>query len=243
MNKSLRKRAAAVAGAAAVALIGAGTAHAADGAAKTPMISGGTAIHSQSIVQLDVGNQYSTWKCTGEAISAQWVVTARHCTDSITKANVYYSNSTSNRGPAYAGNKFLASPYNDFGLIHLAQPHAIQYYSKLATSYTPQAGDKATIAGYGHRDGGVPSDGLYRADVKVLGAGKDLYGGNAIHVEGVTGSVNFGDSGAPLRLPDQTIIGVCSKGDSNDNGTGRTSRSYWANVTDSRSWIKQQTGV
>lgn len=205
-------------------------------------IGGGIPIHNQSIVQLDVGNQNMTWKCTGEAIAAQWVLTARHCTN-ITKANVYYSNSTTDRGPAYKGDRFLESPYGDVGLIHLAAPHAIQYYSKMATSYTPKAGETMTIAGYGHRSGGTPSDGLYRAKVEILGAGDDLYGGSGIHIQGIDGNPNKGDSGGPLRNEDNVIVGVDSRGDYSDGGTGIHSRSYSANITASRDWIKQQTGV
>lgn len=206
-------------------------------------IGGGVPIHNQSIVQLDVGSQYATWKCTGEAIASQWVLTARHCTDSINSANVYYSNSTTDRGPAYKGDRFLASPNGDVGLIHLASPHAITYYSKLATSYTPKAGETMTIAGYGHRSGGALSDGLYRAKVEVLGAGDDLYGGSGIHVQGIDGNPNKGDSGGPMRNSDNRIVGVDSRGDYSDGGTGIHSRSYWANITASRDWIKQQTGV
>ncbi|STD71376.1 Uncharacterised protein [Dermacoccus nishinomiyaensis] len=77
----------------------------------------------------------------------------------------------------------------------------------LADSYDATAGDSGVIEGYGLRANRVPTSGLYKADVSVLGESAEAYGGRAIHLEGVNGSSNHGDSGGPLVVNGQ-IVGV-----------------------------------
>ncbi|WP_394939724.1 S1 family peptidase [Psychromicrobium sp. YIM B11713] len=228
------------AGAAAMAFLGSGAATA---ATPTPEIIGGTkAPATPWEVQLTFelnGDQYG---CTGEAISASWVLTAQHCVDGISWMDVYYSNSTSNPGTPVAADQVYGSPYGDVALVHLSSSHALSSYPTLASSYTPTSGDAGTIMGYGLRANGVEPTGLYQASVQVLGSSTDAYNGKAVHVQGVSGASNHGDSGGPLIVGGK-IVGVCSTGDVADPGSDTHAGSNYANLTDSRSWIKTKSGV
>ena len=76
----------------------------------------------------------------------------------------------------------------------------------------------------------------------MIGSGIDLYGGKAVHLEGVDGAANHGDSGGPLVINGR-VVGVCSKGDVADPGADTHATSYYANIGAHRSWVKQVTGV
>lgn len=208
----------------------------------TPHIIGGSYATSPYIVQLVFSQNGGTYGCTGEAISSEWVLTAQHCTDGDQWMDVYYSNSTTNPGTPVAADAVYDSPYGDVGLVHLSTPTSVSSYGRLASSYTPSTSDSGTIYGYGARANGAQADHLYKATVDVLGSSTDAYGGRAIHVEGVDGASNHGDSGGPLVIGGQ-IVGVCSTGDVADPGSDINARSNYANLTASRSWIAQTTGV
>lgn len=205
-------------------------------------IVGGQPASSSYIVQLEFTQNGGTYGCTGEAISAQWILTARHCTEGDTSMTVYYSNSTWDRGPGHPADAVYNSPNGDVGLVHLADPAPLTSYAPLATSYTPRRGDRGTIYGYGARANMRPSDQLYKASVTVLGTSRDAYWGPAIHVRGVDGASNHGDSGGPLFVNGR-VVGVCSTGDTSDPGSDINAGSNYANLTASRSWIRSRTGV
>lgn len=112
----------------------------------------------------------------------------------------------------------------------------------LADSYDATTGGSGGIEAYGLRANRVPTSGLYKADVSVLGESAEAYGGGAIHLEGVNGSSNHGDSGGPLIVNGQ-IVGVCSTGDSADPASEIHTGSNYANLTASRQWITDVTGV
>lgn len=210
----------------------------------TEYIVGGQATSSPNIVQLSFNSsgQAGTFGCTGEAINSEWVLTAQHCTDGSQNMKAYYSNDTSNPGPAAVADKVVNSPYGDVGLVHLRTPHPVSQYAKLGNGYNPRSGDTGDIFGYGLRGNQVPTSWLFTARVNVLGASTDAYGGRAIHVRGVNGASNHGDSGGPLVI-NGAIVGVCSTGDSADPGSNINAGSNYANLTDHRQWIAQQTGV
>lgn len=208
----------------------------------TPKIIGGTSTTSPYIVQLVFGQSGGTYGCTGEAISANWVLTAQHCIDGTEWMDVYYSNSTSNPGTPVAADEVYGSSYGDVALVHLSTSKSVSTYGSLATSYTATAGDSGTIYGYGLRANQQQSTGLYKASVNVLGASTDAYSGTAVHVQGVNGASNHGDSGGPLIVGGK-IVGVCSTGDKADPGSNINATSNYANLTASRSWIKSTSGV
>lgn len=208
----------------------------------TPKIIGGTSTTSPYIVQLVFGQSDGTYGCTGEAISANWVLTAQHCIDGTQWMDVYYSNSTSNPGTPVAADAVYGSSYGDVALVHLSASKSISTYGSLASSYTAKSGDTGTIYGYGLRANQQQSTGLYKATVNVLGSSTDAYNGRAVHVQGVNGASNHGDSGGPLIVGGK-IVGVCSTGDQADPGSNINATSNYANLTASRSWIKSTSGV
>lgn len=232
------------AAAASMAFLGTGVASAAPvGGGATPDIVGGTKSSATPWeVQLIFQQNGSSFGCTGEAISAEWVLTANHCVDGDQSMNVYYSNSTTNRGPAIAADNLYSSSNGDVALVHLSQPKNLNSYAPLADSYTARSGDKGIVMGYGHRANGANADGLYQANVQVVGSSTDAYYGTAVHIKGVNGSSNHGDSGGPLIIGGK-VVGVCSTGDSADPGADTHAGSNYANLTDSRQWISDTSGV
>ncbi len=248
----------AAAGVAAMAAMGAAPAHAAsspDGMRTigthaatsgpsspiSPHIVGGTRADNPAYVQLVFGQDGGTYGCTGEAIGASWVLTARHCVDGDTWMNVYYSNDVNNPGTAHPADQVGYSANGDVALVHLASPVSLGSYAEMADSYSPNGGT-GTIYGYGLRANRQQPDHLYKATVNIVGSSTDAYGGNAVHVKGETGASNHGDSGGPLVVGGQ-IVGVCSTGDSADPGSDIHAGSNYANLTASRAWIQQTTGI
>ncbi|HWC23613.1 MAG TPA: trypsin-like serine protease [Flexivirga sp.] len=228
------------------ALAGAGTtsasATAVSGDTVSPHIIGGTSGSSPYIVQLVFGQSGGTYGCTGEAIAPQWVLTAQHCIDGTQWMNVYYSNSVTNPGTPVAADQVAGSANRDVALVHLSSAKSLSGYAPLASSYTPRSGDTGTIWGYGLTAGGAQPTHLNKATVNVVGSSTDAYGGNAIHVKGVDGASNHGDSGGPLFVGG-VVVGVCSTGDVADPGSDIHAGSNYANLTASRSWIKSVAGV
>ena len=233
------------AAAASMAFLGTGAASAAPvaGGGATPDIVGGTKAPATPWAgQLVFVPNGGTYGCTGEAISADWILTANHCIDGDTSMNVYYSNSTTNRGTAIKADKWVTSGKGDVALVHLSQSKNLGSYPALADSYTATSGDAGKIMGYGRRANAANADGLYQANVTVIGKSTDAYSGTAVHIKGVDGAANHGDSGGPLIVGGK-IVGVCSTGDDQDPGANTQAGSNYANLTASRSWIKSTSGV
>jgi len=183
------------AAAASMAFLGTGAASAAPvaGGGATPDIVGGTkAPATPWAVQLVFVQNGGTYGCTGEAISADWILTANHCIDGDTSMNVYYSNSTTNRGTAIKADKWVTSGKGDVALVHLSQSKNLGSYPALADSYTATSGDAGKIMGYGRRANAANADGLYQANVTVIGKSTDAYRGTAVHIKGVDGGPHFG---------------------------------------------------
>lgn len=210
----------------------------------TEYIVGGHATNSPNIVQLsfDTPGQEGSFACTGEAISDEWILTARHCTEDSVNMKAYYSNDTHNPGRASHADRVVNSPYGDVGLVHLSTPHPVSQYARLGDGYDPRQGDSGDIYGYGLRGNQVPADWLFTARVNVLGQSTDAYHGAAVHVRGVNGASNHGDSGGPLVI-NGVIVAVCSTGDTADPGSDINAGSNYANLNDHRDWIAQETGV
>lgn len=226
--------------------VGTGSALASTGADSSsgvgPHIIGGTSGTSPYIVQLEFGQGDGTYGCTGEAISADWVLTAQHCVDGTDWMNVYYSNSVTSPGTPVSADQLKSSPYGDVALVHLSSSKSLSGYAPLASSYSPSTSDTGTIWGYGLTAGGASPTHLNKASVNVVGSSTDAYDGPAVHVTGDDGASNHGDSGGPLFV-DGEVVGVCSTGDVADPGSDIHAGSNYANLTDSRDWIESTSGV
>lgn len=209
----------------------------------SPLVVGGErADHTSWAVQLLFVQGGGLYGCTGEAISESWVLTAKHCVAGISSMVVFYSNSTLNPGAPVAADQVYGSPSGDVGLVHLAASQQLESYPDLTAGYEPGFEDSGIIMGYGLRADQKSSKGLYEADVLITNASADGYGGPAIHITGITGAANHGDSGGPL-IVDGEIVGVCSTGDLADPGADTHAGSNYANLTGSREWIHSTSGV
>jgi secreted trypsin-like serine protease len=184
----------------------------------------------------------ASYACTGEQITASWVLTARHCIDGVTSMQVYHSNSTTNPGTAIAVDRVAAAPSGDIALVHLSQQKALGSYPSLNLGHQATSSGSGTIMGYGLRANSVQSDGLYQATVGLTGRSTDAYGGVAQHLNGTTGAANHGDSGGPL-IVDGQIVAVCSTGDEADPGADTRAGSNYAVLSQSANWIRSTAGL
>ena len=233
---------------AAITAFGAGPAGAAPvatspGGGATPNVIGGElAPATPWAVQLLFVLDGQTYGCTGEQITASWVLTAQHCIDGISSMNVYHSNSTTNRGTAAPVDRVVAAPSGDIALVHLRTAYPLSSYPSLNLTATAVGSGTGTILGYGARANSVGADALYQATVRLTGSSSDAYSGAAQHINGSTGAANHGDSGGPLIVGGR-IIAVCSTGDESDPGANTQAGSNYALLSQSASWIRSTAGV
>jgi hypothetical protein len=147
--------------------------------------------------------------CTGSQISAEWVITARHC-DSARLQSVRL-------GSPYLGvggsvRKVAArypSTTGDVLLLKLSAPHPGQYASLSRTS--PAPGSDARVFGWGDQaeGSGAMSYQVKAAGVTVAGQGSDAFGGLSVRTQSRTGHPLSGDSGGPLIVAGK-LVGVLS---------------------------------
>lgn len=183
------------------------------------------------------------FNCTGEQLNSEWILSARHCIDGINHMDVFFSNDRQNRGPATQADQIISAPAGDIALIHLSQDHHSTEYAPLTHErYEPTVGDMGTLYGYGLRANQAQADRLYQANVEVIGESTDAYGGPAVHVRGVDGASNHGDSGGPLLVNGQ-LVAIDSTGDGGDKLDNIHASSNYANLSDQLSWIESTTGL
>lgn len=175
------------------------------------------------------------YECSGTAVAAQWVLTARHCVNSAGMTVLIGAKQLGDGTRSVVDDK-IVDPVGDLALLHLAEPVSTTYVT--LADQDPTVGAINEIYGWGKTDPtSGPADQLKTARVKVTSVDcQDAQGGRAICSTGITGMAFNGDSGGP-EMASGVEVGVCSTGDDD------AKTQQYASVAANRDWIREVANV
>jgi secreted trypsin-like serine protease len=174
-----------------------------------------------------------TFTCSGTIISANYVLTAKHCIGGTMSVRVGSVNRSS--GGTTSAVSSTSTRY-DLALMRLSTPITTTYMA-LSSSY-PAVGSTNYIYGWGRTcySGCGASTTLKTASVRVTSTNEtDNGGGRAILSSRINGAAWSGDSGGP-EIYNGAQVGVASLAD------GQSVQIY-GSVAYNRAWITSVSGV
>jgi hypothetical protein len=196
-----------------------------------PSIIGGSTVSSAPWAAAVFSN--GSFTCSGTIISANFVLTARHCISGTMSVRVGSVNRSSGGVTRTVSS---TSTRNDLALMRLSSPVTTSYLP-LSSAYPPVSSTNS-LYGWGMTcySGCDASAVLKTATVRVTSTNStDAYGGRAIQTTAISGAAWRGDSGGP-QVYNGAQVGVASTADGQ-------SRQNYASVAYNRSWITSVAGV
>ena len=124
---------------------------------------------AHTVAQLKIGRVGSFGDCTGTLVAAQWVLTARHCLESVnnkgTQARI--------NGTTYDADSWALSPLSDAALLHLTVPVTDTKPAEISTQ-VPEPGKRGTLYGWSSSSSMARRGQLPQAEMEVA----ELLGGS-----------------------------------------------------------------
>lgn len=184
-----------------------------------------------------------SFNCSASAISATWVILAKHCVANQSASSMSFrlGNANLGQGTSYKVKRVAQLSGGDIALAELST----SYNGPVATlgGTNPSAGTAGDIYGWGRESlNSPPAPKLKTAKVQVTGMNNNSWPGPAIAHKGVDGQALYGDSGGPLII-DGKLVGVCS-GPVSDGDIGDPNGNVlYASIPSAAKWVTQTSGV